>query len=243
MEGQPEAIAPETLNQLIDKEILTLQPREVETEEVITRFVTESNTPVFVLMPTADCNMRCAYCGQTHRRMRWTEETRSLALQKISEAMSQEGAPTVELRWYGGEPLLELLGSLTTVLMTYVHLKLNAIRALFFPFAEEAARRNGKTERAGVQITPGISKVAFCFLRSSSALQKAKPNHTTWNHQQHLALLRLNKSRHLHALDLMYRSSKYIRAPECQTTPLTTTSFMQPSLLVHVFHFKSTAML
>ena len=108
MKDQPEAIAPETLNQLIEKEILTLQPRELETEEVITRFVAESNTPVFVLMPTADCNMRCAYCGQTHRRMRWTEETRSLALQKISEAMSQEETPTVELRWYGGEPLLEL---------------------------------------------------------------------------------------------------------------------------------------
>lgn len=61
---------------------------------------------MFVLLPTAYCNMGCAYCGQAHSKASLTGQHRDAAIKRVLAAMQQTGTKHVHVAWFGGEPLI-----------------------------------------------------------------------------------------------------------------------------------------
>jgi uncharacterized protein len=63
----------------------------------------------FAIVPTLACNLACDYCYQTEYRhnRKMSDEVIDLAIKYI-ESRLQSDARTIDITWYGGEPLLEL---------------------------------------------------------------------------------------------------------------------------------------
>jgi len=62
----------------------------------------------FTITPTLFCNARCEYCFQKGiPQTRMNEETVKMVINFIKSICSQYGAKKVNIRWFGGEPLLE----------------------------------------------------------------------------------------------------------------------------------------
>ncbi len=66
------------------------------------------NTPrrTFVLLPTSYCNMGCGYCGQEHSRGGYSPNHRESIIRRINRAASDDTVRTIDVRWFGGEPLM-----------------------------------------------------------------------------------------------------------------------------------------
>lgn len=60
----------------------------------------------FGIMTTYDCNMHCGYCGQTHRKKDMGQRASDKVAQHIIASVEDNKLTDIELRWYGGEPLL-----------------------------------------------------------------------------------------------------------------------------------------
>lgn len=57
-------------------------------------------------MPTSLCNMCCAYCGQANCALRFNDSLTDRIEQRIIAAANEEGTRNIEIRWYGGEPMM-----------------------------------------------------------------------------------------------------------------------------------------
>lgn len=55
--------------------------------------------------PTLDCNFACPYCYENARKGKMSQETQSQLLSYI-EKKFRNGTKTLDITWYGGEPLL-----------------------------------------------------------------------------------------------------------------------------------------
>ncbi|RME04652.1 MAG: radical SAM protein [Planctomycetota bacterium] len=60
----------------------------------------------FVVQPTAMCQLGCTYCGQLHRRRMLSPKDRELFFERVREKLSQKKYDTLEIGWFGAEPLM-----------------------------------------------------------------------------------------------------------------------------------------
>lgn len=60
----------------------------------------------FALVLTHDCNLRCIYCNQDHKRQSLSLEDERSFILLVSEAISR--VSSINLTWWGGEPLLKI---------------------------------------------------------------------------------------------------------------------------------------
>jgi len=58
--------------------------------------------------PTANCNLACDYCGQTHSNTKLSREHCDLAVQLVRRRLKVHGFKRLHVSWFGGEPLLGL---------------------------------------------------------------------------------------------------------------------------------------
>jgi uncharacterized protein len=89
--------------------LLTEQDPEQEMQSVVAaQKATADDTAdrAFVLVPTSYCNMGCDYCGQTHVRGALAPDHRRHVADRVLTAMEQPGTEQVEVRWFGGEPMM-----------------------------------------------------------------------------------------------------------------------------------------
>ncbi|WP_291860451.1 radical SAM protein [Marinilabilia sp.] len=63
---------------------------------------------VLTIAPTHNCNFNCGYCYEKWRNPgRMSDETEDAIVQFLKKRMEQDAMDTLNLTWYGGEPLLE----------------------------------------------------------------------------------------------------------------------------------------
>ena len=76
---------------------------------------------VFALMPTSLCNMCCDYCGQQTCPLRYDSTITADVIQRIYSTMLNRQVKEVEVRWYGGEPLMafQSIKKMSSQLMEY----------------------------------------------------------------------------------------------------------------------------
>lgn len=104
--GNLEDIDSIVLNSFENTGIMTIQSTEQELTDVLESLQPNLSRRVFVLMPTAACNMDCQYCGQQHSGFGWSQEIEETVLKRVTAAAADTHTSAVEIRWYGGEPLL-----------------------------------------------------------------------------------------------------------------------------------------
>jgi uncharacterized protein len=64
------------------------------------------NSYNIVIMPTLDCNFKCWYCYETHNKEKMSTSTQKNILKFIEKQIDECKPPKINLRWFGGEPLL-----------------------------------------------------------------------------------------------------------------------------------------
>ena len=63
---------------------------------------------VLTIAPTHNCNFNCDYCYEKWRKPgRMSDKTEDAIVQFLQKQMNQHGLDTLNITWYGGEPLLE----------------------------------------------------------------------------------------------------------------------------------------
>ncbi|MDO5684710.1 MAG: radical SAM protein [Bifidobacterium sp.] len=65
-----------------------------------------SASRTFVLMPTSLCNMECSYCGQRHCPLVYSQRVAGQAKDAVVASLGNDEVQAVDVRWYGGEPLM-----------------------------------------------------------------------------------------------------------------------------------------
>ncbi len=60
----------------------------------------------FVLFPTSYCNMGCTYCGQEHVKGTLAANHRDLIARRVLRAIEAEKTESVDIRWFGAEPMM-----------------------------------------------------------------------------------------------------------------------------------------
>jgi len=108
-DGDLDALPGPLTAHLRELEVLTDRTPEQERLEVVAHQRAKSDSResrVFVLVPTAYCNMGCDYCGQTHRKAPLTGDHRGRVGERVMAAMRQPETSHVQVRWFGGEPMM-----------------------------------------------------------------------------------------------------------------------------------------
>ena len=75
-------------------------------EEKMDRFKNSSLN--LTIAPTLACNMRCVYCYEEKKPLVMNEKVCNLLLNFTEKLIKKNNFKTCSVRWYGGEPLLEL---------------------------------------------------------------------------------------------------------------------------------------
>lgn len=97
---------------------------EDENEEILTEnilFTKKLKNFGFVIQPSANCQLNCTYCGQEHSNKYMTTETQKNLIKRIKENINkQKNTTSLDVTWYGGEPLLAIdtIRSLTKEIFT-----------------------------------------------------------------------------------------------------------------------------
>lgn len=64
-----------------------------------------NDTLYMTIAPTLDCNFACPYCYENRRKGKMSKEVQDAICDYIDKSI-QTGTETVDITWYGGEPLL-----------------------------------------------------------------------------------------------------------------------------------------
>jgi len=62
-----------------------------------------NNRLMVIIMPTEQCNFRCPYCYETHKKGKMTKDNQKALLKYIQRKLSD--TPKLLISWFGGEPL------------------------------------------------------------------------------------------------------------------------------------------
>lgn len=60
------------------------------------------------IQPTANCQLGCHYCGQSHSKNKMTDLVVQKTLERIKHILISQKYEKLNITWYGGEPLLAL---------------------------------------------------------------------------------------------------------------------------------------
>ncbi|MEV0253782.1 radical SAM protein [Streptomyces sp. NPDC050732] len=108
-QSAPDDMPPALADRLRGLGLLTELTPEQEMQDVVAAqkaAADDTADRAFVLLPTSYCNMGCDYCGQTHVRGGLTPDHRGHVVDRVLTAMAQPGTDRVEVRWFGGEPMM-----------------------------------------------------------------------------------------------------------------------------------------
>lgn len=61
-----------------------------------------------VILPTQDCQLRCVYCGESKCSAMMTSKTQLSIIQMVQRMLAARKYETLEVDWFGGEPLLAI---------------------------------------------------------------------------------------------------------------------------------------
>lgn len=59
-----------------------------------------------MILPTYQCNLRCWYCTQNHKDLWMDAATEALIKKRILKRLNQDDVKSLNVSWFGGEPLL-----------------------------------------------------------------------------------------------------------------------------------------
>lgn len=103
-----EILPPSILQQLFRSEILVPE-HDNEFETILAQNIEaekDDKTLAFVIQPTANCQLGCHYCGQSHKKHTLTDDLIPRILQRVAELSQEKAFDSMYITWFGGEPLL-----------------------------------------------------------------------------------------------------------------------------------------
>ncbi len=82
---------------------------EAITHSIISSVLTNNyNTLRLIILPTRECNFRCVYCYEEKRNERMDEHTKENLVEATKKYLIEHNTiKSLQLEWFGGEPLLE----------------------------------------------------------------------------------------------------------------------------------------
>lgn len=86
--------------------IRTDSPHDESSNAINRLFSPDCHSGSFAIMTTNDCNMRCGYCGQVHCKENMSSTECDKVADHIIKSVKANQLSSINLRWYGGEPLL-----------------------------------------------------------------------------------------------------------------------------------------
>jgi len=101
-------IKADKLTRLIDHEVIILK-EEDEFKEIMTLNrcgSKDSKTLSTTIQPSANCQLGCPYCGQVHTKYTMTDKIKNKVVERIKSKLDDGHYNSIEVTWYGGEPLL-----------------------------------------------------------------------------------------------------------------------------------------
>jgi len=103
-------ISEDTRNRLLDAEILVDEDLD-ELQKLLhenIKVTTERNVFSFTILPSANCQLGCHYCGQQHGKYKVEPSLFTHVLDHVSKGVSKPEKNHLAIGWFGGEPLLGL---------------------------------------------------------------------------------------------------------------------------------------
>jgi uncharacterized protein len=88
--------------------ILTDHDEREELRNLYLQNTCSSKNVVMTISPTLACNFDCPYCFEQHIPGRMTQKGMDDIVKLAEKMMDESNAETIHIRWFGGEPLLEL---------------------------------------------------------------------------------------------------------------------------------------
>lgn len=98
------------IKKLINAEVL-IDENENEVETIIARnndAILNKETLYFSILPTAQCQLGCGYCGQSHTKNFLNENLYPSILKRVADKIINSNYKKLLVGWFGAEPLLGL---------------------------------------------------------------------------------------------------------------------------------------
>lgn len=103
--------------------VLSQETKEEElVEKIYTSYIKQKEL-FLIILPTEQCNLRCAYCYEKFSRGKMTERTQSALITYIEQML--DGYQELYISWFGGEPLLamDVIERLSSTIMEFCRKK------------------------------------------------------------------------------------------------------------------------
>ncbi|AZB22157.1 SPASM domain-containing protein [Kaistella haifensis] len=107
-ENNIKELGEEILDKLIFSEIVVPE-EENEFKTLIDEFnlsKLDNDSLGLVITPTANCQLGCSYCGQSHSKINIDKELSNKIISHISNKLKLKKYSNIDLTWYGAEPLM-----------------------------------------------------------------------------------------------------------------------------------------
>ncbi|AKD04287.1 radical SAM protein [Pontibacter korlensis] len=107
-QGAFDAVNPEFLLKLLEAEIV-VPAFEDEVNQVLSEFQIAQKTNKtldYVITPTANCQLGCNYCGQSHTNVTLSQSLSDNIYKHIQKKLGDRDYEGLNVTWYGAEPLM-----------------------------------------------------------------------------------------------------------------------------------------
>lgn len=108
--GDFASVPPRLINELKESNIVVDSQ-----EDELARVLTENRTAIantgrffLAILPTAECQLSCYYCGQFHREQTLSQGNQDRLVQRVRDKLEVGQYRNFKVTWYGGEPLLAM---------------------------------------------------------------------------------------------------------------------------------------
>lgn len=106
--GQIDNLSDRTLMQLFELELI-VPADQMEFSTILARnkaSVSTSTNLSIVIQPTANCQLGCTYCGQSHSKKKASDEVEDLVIGRIDGKLASGKYRSLSMEWFGAEPLM-----------------------------------------------------------------------------------------------------------------------------------------